>query len=462
MSWNLFYRRCRYYLQYFPLTINFFIVAAAWAACWFLLKNNSSDEEQLNDLSTSFEPLILIMGKVALWFVGSLLALSLLSTLICWCHFLWLRQRKQHQLELSFDHESKKNALWFQAFLRDARRPILGFIKGRWFYDDYEMTDKFILASNQRQPGKFRREGVAAKSLLKLPDVKTYKIAGGFIYFEDMLQLIALPVRQQIKDRFFQAPQALGSSDTEVDPLKTDDAEQRIDQLRRVDGEYIHYKDFEPGDDVRRIAWKIYAKNRELVVRVPEIFNPYASKIGFFASFHTDSKADQRKSIFAKAMLNYYKNSVWTIYASIDKKSFDILFYPDRDLHIPEQENEQTFVQHAISSSEWHEEYTLEDYFKPDYGSILCISSMNDMEDIKRTLDKCSSNNLIYFVKISACFKHATPLSLFWRLILRPSDDQYKRIRGQWFFSPLRLRILRKEKTIEKMLLQSNARIANL
>src|SRR5690606_24855002 len=145
-----------------------------------------------------------------------------------------------------------------------------------------------------------------------------------------------------------------------------------------------------------------------------------------------------------------------------DKKSFDIRYFPDREWHIPEQENEQAFVQHAISSSDWHEEFSLEEYFKPDYGSVLCISSMNAVEDIKRVLDKCHSNNLIYFVKISACFKHATPLSLFWRLILRPSDDRYKRIRGQWLFSPLRIRILRREKEIEKILLQSNARIAVL
>jgi len=414
-------------------------------------------------MGSSFEPLILIMGKVALWFAGSLLALSILSALLCWCHYLWIRNKKNYQLELSFDHEGGKNTLWFKALLRAARRPLLGFIKGRWFYDDYDMTEKFTLASNQRQPRKFRREGISTKNLLNLPDIKTYRIAGGFIYFEDMLQLIALPVRQHIKDRFFQAPVNLAISETEVSPLQTDDAEQRIDQLRKVDGEYIHYKDFESGDDVRRIVWKVYAKNRELVVRVPEIFNPYASKICFFASFYTDGNKDQRNNVFAKAMLNYYKNCVWTIYESIDKKSFDIRYFPDMEWHnIPEQENEQALVQNAISSSNWHNEYPLEEYFKPDYGSVLCISSMNATEDIKRILDKCHSNNLIYFVKISACFKHATPLSLIWRLILRPSDDRYKRIRGQWFFSPLRIRILRREKEIEKMLRQSNAGIAIL
>jgi len=37
------------------------------------------------------------------------------------------------------------------AVLEGVRRPVLGFVKGRLFYDDHNLTDKFTLLSNKRK-----------------------------------------------------------------------------------------------------------------------------------------------------------------------------------------------------------------------------------------------------------------------------------------------------------------------
>ncbi len=458
MNRTQFVKRFRFYLQYFPLTLNFFIVAAAWGACWFFLHMKSSDKNDALEVN-SFAPLILMMGKVALWFAGSLQALSVLTAIGCWLYYLWAGDKRKYQLELSFENGTRVNTLWFRALLRAARRPLLGFIKGRLFYNNFEMTDKFTLASNQRTSRKFWRDGVFGKNLLQLPDIKEYQVAGGFVYFEDMLQLVSLPARQRIHNHFYQPPQNLAIQEQKATPLKTEDTEQRIEQLRKVDGEYINYKDFEAGDDVRRIVWKVYAKNRELVVRVPEIFNPYASHIYFFASFHTDLNSLQQNNVFAQAMLNYYKNHVWTIYEAIAGKAFEVRYLPDSELHIPEQENIKAYVQRVVSNSEWHNDIDLSEYFKPDYGSVLCISSMNSPEEIEEVLEQCSADTLVYYVKLSDIFKNATPLSLFWRLFLKAPEDRYRRIRGRWFFSPFRMQLLKREKKIEKVLKNTNVRV---
>src|SRR5690606_33123022 len=151
----------------------------------------------------------------------------------------------------------------------------LGFIKGRIFYDNLKMTDKFLLASNKKKPPHFWREGVSGKSRLSLPDIKEYTIHGGFVYFEDMLQLFSFPVMQRVSGHFYQAHYKMSLEEKEAIPRKTEQTDIRIDQLRRVEGEFLNYKDFESGDDVRRVVWKLYAKYRELVVRIPEILDPY-------------------------------------------------------------------------------------------------------------------------------------------------------------------------------------------
>src|SRR5690606_36307087 len=118
--------------------------------------------------------------------------------------------------------------------------------------------------------------GISGKSSLQLPDIKEYELRGGFIFFEDMLHLVSLTVAQPVNGHFYQPPVLYGEEDdTGVFPKKTESMDVRIDEMRRVEGEYLHYKDFEPGDDVRRIVWKVYAKSRNLDVRMPESFEPY-------------------------------------------------------------------------------------------------------------------------------------------------------------------------------------------
>ena len=79
----------------------------------------------------------------------------------------------------------------------------------------------------------------------------------------------------------------------------------------------MNYKDFESGDDVRRIVWKIFAKNKELVVRIPEVINPYASHLHFFASFQNSMIAAD--SNYAAGMLDYYKDIIFNTILQIEK-----------------------------------------------------------------------------------------------------------------------------------------------
>jgi hypothetical protein len=455
MKWNNLTRRLRYYLQYFPFTFNAVITGIALWLCFTVIK---PDNAQKGEEVSSFRPLILLMGKTALWFIVALIGFSVLSTIICWIYYLWLQKKKNYLLEFAFkpSGSGKKEGMWLETILKQARRPFLGFIKGRLFYDGYQMTDKFLLASNKLRPQRFWREGISGKSKLVLPDIKEYKVQGGFVYFEDMLQLFSIPVRQRIQGHFYQAPEKVELQEQESLPRKTEQTDTRIEQLRKVEGEYLNYKDFEGGDDVRRIVWKVYAKSRELVVRVPEIFDPYASHVYFYASFHTDINELQHANAFSAEMLNYYKNRVWTAYEALTGKEWAVRYIPDQVLHVPEQKNEEELVQRIISNSHWHKDRELMDYFQPRYGSVLCISSFNSPADVAGLLEQCSSDTVVYYVKLSRTFRNFVPWSWLKRIFIQAPDDRLKRIRSRWFLSPLRFRLAKREKEIELILEKSN------
>ena len=443
-----------YYWQYFPFTINTVLCAiAGWCAYKLLYKPIVKGE----DVSPLL-PFIILMGKMAIWFMVGLILISVMSTFVTYFYYLWLKNKKGYKLQVEFTTETKKgkkNKLFLNASLEGVIRPVLGFVKGSLYYDDNVMTGRFGLLSNKRKDKSRSRAAITGRSRISLPDIKEYELKGGFVYFQDMLHLFSLAAAQPISGHFYQPPVLTNEEDAEVFPKKTETMDVRIEQLRRVEGEPLNYKDFESGDDVRRIVWKVYARSRELVVRVPEMYEPYASHLYFYASFHAAVKAQWVGEGYLKEMLNYYKNNVWTVYDTLSKKEWEMRYVPDQSFNIPEQLTEEEKCARIISNSSWHKDAALQQYFNPRSGTVLCISSLTDPQELVNVLDRCDAATVVYFVKLSNTFKHFVPLNWIARLIFLPPQDRLSKLRTRWTFSPIRLQVQKREKEIEEILSRS-------
>lgn len=455
MRWKQLKRLLRYYLQYIPFTINTLLYGmAAYIGYRILYQPLQKDEV------APFRPFVILMGKVVFWFLVALVLLSILSTFASWLYYLWLKHNKQYKLEVNFTTETvngKKNKLFLQAAINGVYRPLLGFIKGRLFYDNHQMTETFSLLSNKRKEKSLWRAAIKGRSRIELPDIKEYELKGGFVFFEDMLNICRLAVAQPIGGHFSQPPVLKEDDDREVYPKKTESMDVRIEQLRRVEGEYLNYKDFESGDDVRRIVWKVYAKSGELVVRVPELYEPYASHLYFYASFQSVLQPQWINEGYFKEMLNYYKNHVWTVYDALSKKEWALRYIPDQQFNIPEHLAESDKTSRIISNSEWNNENTLQQYFNPRHGTVLCISSLTDIDELETLLHQCDASTVIYFIKLSGVFRQFAAWTWLKRLVLLPPKDRLNKLRATWILSPLRLQVQKREKAIEAMLNKANA-----
>ncbi len=460
MNWKQIKWLTRYYLQYFPFTINTLVCAVvAYVSYKILYRPLQKDEV------SPFRPFILLMGKIVFWFFIALVLLSVLSTIASWLHYLWLKRNERNKLQISFTTETrngKKNKLYLHAVIEKIRRPLLGFVKARLYYDNNTLTETFTLLSNKLKEKSIWREAITGKSRMELPDIKEYELKGSFLFFEDMLQICKLTVSQPLGGHFYQPPVLAEDDDRDVYPKKTESMDVRIDQLRRVEGEYLNYKDFESGDDVRRIVWKVYAKNRDLVVRIPELYEPYASHLYFYASFNATIKAQWASDGYMKEMLNYYKNYVWTVYDTLSKKEWALRYIPDQSFNIPEHLSDNEKASRIISNSSWNNDKTLTQYFNPRHGTVLCISSLTDLEELQTLLDQCDASTVIYFVKLSGVFRQFVAWTWLKRLIFLPPKDRLNKLRARWVFSPLRLQVLKREKAIEEMLQKTAAINATL
>ena len=457
MNWKQLKWKVRYAWQYFPLTLNTVLCALA---CWGSYKLLYTPTPK-GDEPSPFLPFIILMGKLVFLFLIALVAISVVSTFATYIYYLLLRGSSSNgnKLEIEFTTETKKgkeNKLYLNARLEGVIRPILGFVKGRLYYDDNVMTDRFSLLSNKRKEQSVWRAAITGRSRISLPDIKEYDLKGGFVYFQDMLHLFSLAASQPIGGHFYQPPVLAEENNADVFPKKTETMDVRIEQLRRVEGEQLNYKDFEAGDDVRRIVWKVYAKNRELVVRIPELYEPYASHLYFYASFYASVKAQWMGEGYLKEMLNYFKNNTWTIYDTLSRKEWEVRYIPDQSFNIPEQLPDNEKTARIISNSIWHRDKSLSQYFNPNSGAVLCISSFTDPQELINLLDRCDASTVVYFVKLSNVMKSYAALNWISRLIFLPPKDRLSKLRARWIFSPIRFMVLKQEKEIEGILHKSH------
>lgn len=447
-------RRLQAAWQYFPLTPNALLCgAAAWLG-WRLLYQPVPKGE----IPSSFTPFVILLGKLIFWFALAIVLLSLISTLAAYAYYLWIQHKHQTLLQLEFELEqrpNKKNRLYLIATLPGALRPLLGFIKGRLWYDDYMLTDSFALLTKKQKVNLSSGAAASGKNRLYLPDIREYEIKGGFIYFQDMLHIFSLAAAQPLTGHFYQPPTLTGAYHNEVNPKKTETLDVRIDQLRRVEGEYLNYKDFENGDDIRRIVWKVYAKNRELIVRVPELYEPYASHLHLHASFYAAVKTAWLSDDYLSEMLNYYKNCVWTIYDTISAKDWEVRYIPDQLIQLPEQLSNQEQVARTITNSNWHTDKNLLQYFNPRTGAVLIISSFTDPAELSELLNRCDNTTVIYFIRTSRIFRSLAPLHWLASIIIRPATDRLSRLRSRWLLAPLRPQVLKREKELKEILRKS-------
>ncbi|HET8572993.1 MAG TPA: DUF58 domain-containing protein [Edaphocola sp.] len=435
--------------QYFPLSLNALLLAVAAYWCYRQLDGVSFKK----DAPSSFGPLLILMGKTAFWFLMVLVAFSLLSVLVCYLHFLWHKRRQDETMNFEFSHQEKRGWMGFKAILKSVWRPWLGTVSCRLLYDDGRLTDKLPLLGNQKEKRWFFRDAIYGKQALVLPDIKEYDLEGGFIYFEDFLHLFSFSCFLPKKGHFYQPPKAGTTGILEAQPREVRRDNIRVEESQRMPGDYVLYKDFEGGDDIRRIVWQVYAKSRDLMVRMPEERDFFASDINFYASFYAGGIPEiQSHNAFGAEMLNFYKNCTWTAIDTLLKKNISIKYVPDQPFQADEALSPADRIRHHISNATWQKGRPLTDYFPARKQGILCLSSFAEPEDLKALLEIAGAQVIVYFVPLSATFRQLVAWTWLKRIFVKTPADRLKRIRGRWLFSSLHAKTKRREKALIKLL----------
>lgn len=433
------------FTNYFPFTLYFILFGCGIVISYFFLINKLVAPE------SSFTAVLQLLISIIVFTTVTYLFIGLLSVFIPWIIVLISKKRKRFIVELNNDfqkNEISSNQI-IQVNIHPILKPFLGFLKIRIQYDDDQFTDKLSLTN--LKSSSFFSKNLEADVVWPLAQIKQYYLQHFIIYFEDYFQFFSLPIQQSIQSQFINNAKELKVNSITTQPKKTEETNIRITDLRKVEGEYLNYKNFENNDDVRRIVWKIYAKNKELVIRTPEVLDPFASHVYLYTSFHSIFQF-HGNSVVEIPFLNYYKTLIWSAYKQLSKQNFEVKFVLDQKVTSASIFSEPDSINNHISLCNWQQQNSLNEYCKVSDASILIISSLNDSIEVENIIEQSSNSVTVIFIKLSESLKTNNILDWVEWLFIQKEKNDIEKYKAHWSFNTLKNKILANEQKIEKVI----------
>lgn len=440
-------KKIAYYFSFIPFQLNFFVLLFIAAGTFAIVQREYIDKVE----KTYFILLLETLALFTLVFSIMIIGLAFVTTLLSWLYF-WLYKRSQNESPVQASiGEGEKAQSGYVALGLNAKgiiKPLLGHIKGRIVFSDRYITPALALDKPVFRQKKFIRSSLSASRPVWIPDIKEHQVEKVVLYFEDMFRLFSFPFVMSNVQKLLTVPSESEKISVDVHPDKTIEQEQRIHTPKRIQGELFNYKNFEAGDDIRRIVWKIYAKNKDLVVKIPETMDPYASHIYFHPSFYA---VNMIQAEVKNAMLNYYKVKIRQVYEALTRTEFTVKYIPDQELDTPDDSDEDPAWMYQLSTSVWQKDKEVTDTMTSKKEGIYCFSSLIPAAELEEILTNKTPDTLVFFIKVSSLWKSRRAFNLL-SLFVKTQEHPLDTLKRKWIFSAGRSKVLTNEKQIQKYL----------
>lgn len=418
-----------------------------WVAGWWLRQEYGGDDSNLWLVMDQ----LLRLGQFT---ILGLFGVSLLSALVVWGYFLNLVRGKRVGVQVRFGDGQKAEAGWVPIAVMLAGpvvRPLLGTVQARLVFADERVSEPVILDESLLKPKSLARAAIRGSGQTLLHDRGIYDVEKVLISFCDMLGLVSLPCRIHYTQQLFTLPVNEADKKVEAAPHSTEEQLHRIDIPKRVEGELVNYKEFESGDNIQRIVWKIYAKSGELVVRIPETKDPYASHLYFYASFfHGLNKKD---GAFETELLNKYKDEVRGLYEALLKNGFHVRIPQDQEVPklagVGDKHNELF----QITAASWQNDNAPSAFVSYSKAAFVCVPSLVPAEEVQTLMRNLPESVPLVVVKLSSAIPSPFKISVK-DIFFRPERTPADKLREPWLLSSLRRALLKNEEEIAAILRQ--------
>jgi hypothetical protein len=388
------------------------------------------------------------------WTLVGLVAMSLLSALTVWFHFRHQVRKRRVSLDVRFGDGQKAEAGWVPLAVSlegQVFRPFFGSVQARLVFADQTVSRPILLDDSRRRPRDFWRSGIAGKGMTLLHDRGIHDVEHVLFSFVDMFSLVSLPATMDAVRQVYTLPRTREPRVINAQPHATEEQKHRIDLSKRVEGEYVNYKEFETGDNIQRIVWKIYAKSGQLVVRIPEIKDPYASHLYFYVSYFNGLSAGP--GAFETELLNVYKDYVRNVFEALQRNGYEVKIPADQEIPKLAGVSEKRKELFQISAASWQQGQPPSTFVSAGKAAFVCISSLAPAEEVATVIKKLPEAVPVIIVRLS----EGIPSPFRFRLkdlFFAPEEQPADRLSRPWLLSGLRRKLLRNEKELESVVRQ--------
>lgn len=379
-----------------------------------------------------------VLGWTIFWlFVG-----AILSALIAWGYFFFLLRGGDISYRLKFGEDQRTEAGFVPVRITIGGvifRPLFGSIRSRLVFSQYRLSEPVLLDEGVYKNGSLIREGVTGKGTISLHDRGIYDVREIDLFFCDMFRLIALPITIRANEQLFTLPVEQERKEIQVSPNTTEEQTHRIEIPKRVQGEYLNYKDFETGDDVRRIVWKIYARSGQLVVRIPETMDPYASHLYFYASFF-NTLGDATSGGFEQQLLNGYKDKLRNIFETLQKSEYEVRMPTDQETPKLQGESDKHSELLHLAAASWQKDRPLTEYVNARKAAFVCLSTLVPVNEVAQLLNNLAPDVPVVAIRMSDAIRSPFRMKLK-NIFIVPEETPADKLSNAWLLSPLRSRL---------------------
>lgn len=421
------------------------------AAFWFLmswLRNEYGQEDSTLWL------VIRLFALLVQWTLIGIVTLSVGSALATWFHFRTQANRRSIALDVRFGDGQKAEAGWVDigvALQGRFFRPLFGTIQAQLVFADAQLSKPVLLDQDLARARQWWRSGIRGEGRTWLHDRGIHDVEHVLISFVDMLSLVSLPITLDAVKQVYTLPKPHAPQTISAQPQSTEEQKHRIDVPKRVEGEYVNYKEFETGDNIQRIVWKIYAKSGQLVVRIPEIKDPYASHLYFYVSYFNGLRQEQ--GAFEREMLNVYKDYVRNLFEALAKNGYDVRIPPDQEVPHLAGVGEKKRELFQITAANWQGTQPPTTFVSPGKAAFVCLPSLAPSADVAALLKRLPDSVPVVVVKLSEAIPSPFRFQLK-DIFFAPEPQPADALSKPWLISRLRRDLLHNEKELETLLRQ--------
>lgn len=431
-------QRFRYYALYWPFRWPLVYCMAFATALFFYLQSEAGTATYANDVMQ-------LAGNMVLAFLVFMPLFSLLT--LSWSILFFLMQK--NTLVIAWLHNRVE--------VNRLVQPLMGFVRVHLLYQK-ELCSESVLLLPTAKSGIIFFKGAMDSATLEAADVVRAETMDGMVFhFEDPFRFFSISFFQSVALERLRLPDATAESTNWLYSKHPDREEEHTTNMQRRAGDWLHLKSFEPGDDVRRIVWTLYARHKALMVRWQDQQDPYGDTLRAYASFNASDTIHLDANLFVYTETQY-KQRLFALLNGFLQEGV-LLDWRTNQSPWVKGISEQVLAG-ELTRATWHTNNTpFQDAELPS-PSLVFVSSVDTPQHVEHMALSWPD---ALFVQINL-FQPLAKRS--WRsrlknLMFKTNPIQPSSLYDTWWRHPLRVRMMKNENQI-KQLLEKNTKEGGL